>query len=120
MDLSEAKDRLRIPEVWRRLALPGEPKLSCRCPFHDDRQASFSIAKDGLLWNCFAGCGGGDAADFLRLATGLSSQAACKAFIEMAGGVASCPPPVQKSLCFKYFSHALSIDQIHDQVRAAF
>ena len=30
--LALAKDRLRIPELWRLLGLPGEPAKSCRSP----------------------------------------------------------------------------------------
>ena len=92
MTLAEARARLTLFDLWRRFDLPGEPKvLSCRCPFHDDTRASFSISKDGLLWNCFAGCGGGDAIDFLQRVTGLSRGGACKKFIEMAGGSMEIP-----------------------------
>ena len=69
--LADAKTQLRIPDVWRLCALPGEPRKSCRCPFHDDRSASFSVSPDGLLWNCFAGCGGGDVVDFFQRASGI-------------------------------------------------
>lgn len=34
------------------------------CPFHDDTRPSLSVNLPGGLWQCFAGCGGGDAADF--------------------------------------------------------
>lgn len=34
------------------------------CPFHDDRNQSFSINADGNYWHCFAGCGGGSVIDF--------------------------------------------------------
>ncbi len=30
------------------------------CPLHEDRLASFSLDLDRKLFNCFAGCGGGD------------------------------------------------------------
>lgn len=43
-----------------------------RCPFHDDRHASFSIKKDGKYWKCF-GCGiGGDVIKFVELIEGVS------------------------------------------------
>jgi hypothetical protein len=34
------------------------------CPFHDDRQPSFSVNDRGNYWHCFAGCGGGSIIDF--------------------------------------------------------
>jgi hypothetical protein len=83
--LADAKQRLSIFDLWRLLNLPGEPRKSCRCPFHDDRSASFSISPDGMLWNCFAGCGGGDAVAFLAHARGLSPTDACREFLRLAG-----------------------------------
>lgn len=34
------------------------------CPFHDDRNHSFSINTEQNYWHCFAGCGGGSIIDF--------------------------------------------------------
>ena len=34
------------------------------CPFHNDRNPSFSLNVNDWIWNCHAGCGSGDAADF--------------------------------------------------------
>ena len=96
MTLAEAKERLRIPDLWRRLDLPGEPKASCKSPFREDRRASFSVSADGLLFNDFTTGAGGDAIDFLQLATGLSREAACRKFIELAGGSVSSPLPTIK------------------------
>lgn len=86
MNIAEAKQRLTIHELWRHFAFEGEPSKSCRCPFHEDRSASFSVTADGLLWNCFAGCKGGDAVDFFTLASSLPRAEACRAFIKLAGG----------------------------------
>lgn len=71
MKLAEAKARLTVHDLWPHFRLEGIPSKSCRCPFHEDRSASFSITADGALWNCFAGCGGGDAVDFYQHASGL-------------------------------------------------
>jgi hypothetical protein len=95
MDLAEAKERLGIPDIWRRLDLPGQPAVSCRSPFREDRKPSFSVSKDGRLFNDFTSGTGGDAIDFLREATGLSREAACRKFIELAGGAVSSPLPVR-------------------------
>jgi hypothetical protein len=34
------------------------------CPFHDDRNRSFSVNAEQNYWHCFAGCGGGSVIDF--------------------------------------------------------
>lgn len=87
--LAQAKDLLRIHEIWRQLDLPGDPKTSCKCPWREDRHASLSISPDGRLFNDFATGQGGDAIDFLQLATGFSRQEACSRFREMAGDFGS-------------------------------
>lgn len=84
--LARAKERLRIPDLWDRLALDGTPSKSCRSPFRDDRAPSFSVSEDGLLWNDFAEGTGGDAVDLLAKAAGLDNREAARRFIEMAGG----------------------------------
>ena len=35
-------------------------ELEALCPFHDEREASFSVNASTGLWICFAGCGGGN------------------------------------------------------------
>ncbi len=97
MDLVEAKARLSIPDLWHRLELPGTPKVSCSSPFREDRNPSFSVFKDGLLFKDFATGEAGDAIDFLALATGLDRKAACKRFIELVGGAVSSPLPVKRT-----------------------
>lgn len=36
-----------------------------RCPFHDDKNPSFSIDLSKGSWNCFSGCGGGGVVELL-------------------------------------------------------
>ena len=93
MNLAEAKQRLTIYDLWRPFECDGEPSKSCRCPFHEDGSNSFSVNADGTLFNCFAGCGGGDTVDFFALATGLPHGEACRGFIALASGSpVSCVP----------------------------
>jgi hypothetical protein len=33
--LQEAKDRVRIPDLWREFGYEGEPRKSCFCPLGD-------------------------------------------------------------------------------------
>ena len=83
--LEVAKERIRIPDLWRELGLEGKPKKTCRCPFHEDRSPSFSIFDDGKGWKCHAGCGGGSIIDFLAKAKGLSDEEACIEILRRAG-----------------------------------
>lgn len=100
LTLSDAKQRLNINNLWRVLGLPGEPKKTCRCPFHQDHSPSLSISHDGQLWHCFAGCGGGDAIDFLQAARGVSKSEACREFLRIAGGnCALVPFPRKQQQC---------------------
>lgn len=86
LTIAEAKQRLRIQDLWHHLGLSGKPAKSCKCPFHDDHAHSFSVSTDGLLWNCFAGCGGGDAVNFLERALGLSAADACRELLRLGAG----------------------------------
>lgn len=83
--LQRAKQSLRIPELWRRLNLPGEAAKSCRCPWREDQHPSFSVFDDGLRWHDFGTSEGGDAVDFLAKARGLSKGDACREFLALAG-----------------------------------
>lgn len=51
------------------------------CPFHDDKNPSFSVTEDKQLYNCF-GCGaGGDVVDFL---TTLNNQSFSEVILDLA------------------------------------
>ena len=44
-----------------RIELTGSGKnLLGKCPFHEDDEPSFAVTPSKNLWNCLAGCGGGD------------------------------------------------------------
>ena len=92
MTIDEAKARLTIPMIWERLQLPGIPTTSCRSPFREDKHGSFSVSKDGRLFNDFSTGEAGDAVTFLSIATGISPEGAFKRFIELAGGGAIVAP----------------------------
>ncbi len=87
--LEVAKTSLSLPDLMARLGLGEHAKKSARCPFHEDRNNSFSVFQGESgewAWNCFAGCGGGDAAAFLAKVEGISNGDACRRLIEMSGG----------------------------------
>jgi len=39
---------------------PRGKDLAAKCPFHEDSDPSFIVSPKKNLWNCLAGCGGGD------------------------------------------------------------
>ncbi len=90
--LAQAKQRLLLSALMVQLGFGDRAKKSARCPFHEDSSASFSlyIGDDGEeRWKCFAGCGQGDAVDFLAKHRGLSNADACREYIRLA----DVPPP---------------------------
>ena len=84
-DLAEAKQRLRIPELWRLLNLPGQPAKSCRVPWRDDNKPSGSVYDDGLRFHDFGTGEDFDAPDFLARARTLSLANAISEFKKLAG-----------------------------------
>ena len=82
--IEAAKDRLRIPLVWRLCGFEGKPSLCCRSPFREDRNPSFSVYDDGLRWKDFASGEAGDAIDFLGKARGIENREAVREFLALA------------------------------------
>lgn len=87
--LNEARDRLRIPQLWAMLNLPGFPPRNgtgvCRSPFRPDNKPSFSIFDDGRRWKDQATGGGGGAVEFIVQAEGRERRDATRRFLELAG-----------------------------------
>ena len=69
-DFEYLKQVYRIYEAWEDLGLPGEPSESCRSPFRDDLNPSFSVFDAGRKWNDFSTEEYGDVFDFVQKATG--------------------------------------------------
>ena len=87
MTISEAKDRLRIPTLWRRLVLPGEPPACdgvCRSPFREDSSPSFSIYAGGTRFKDHGSGDGGDAITFLAMARRIGNREAVLEFLDLA------------------------------------
>src|SRR5438105_2632271 len=86
--LAQAKQRLPLSALMAQLGFGERVKKSSCCPFHEDSSASFSVypGHDGEeRWKCFAGCGEGDAIDFLAKHRGISNSDACREYIRLAG-----------------------------------
>jgi hypothetical protein len=84
LSIKEAKQRLTIPDLWDILELDGTPGRSCRSPFREDANPSFSVYADGARWHDFGTDEGGDAIDFLASALNLCKTAACRQFLALA------------------------------------
>jgi DNA primase catalytic core len=50
----------------------GPDNLMGRCPFHADQTPSFGVTPSKNLWNCLAGCGGGDTIQLVMKKEGVS------------------------------------------------
>jgi hypothetical protein len=86
--LEAALQRLKIGDVWRLLALRGDPPERDRTvcsPFRDDKDPSFSIFDNGRRWKDHGTGEQGNAVDFLAKARGLSNGDACRELIRLAG-----------------------------------
>jgi hypothetical protein len=93
--LERAKRAVRIPDLWRQLGLPGQPKTTCASPFREDRHPSFSISGDGTLWRDHATNEGGDAISFIQRASRCSFVEAARTLISLGGSAQPFPekPP---------------------------
>ena len=75
MTLQEAKECVKIADLWREFGYQGEPQKTCFCPFHENvRTPAFSVFDEGKGWKCHAGCGEGSVIDFLIKAKGIYEE----------------------------------------------
>lgn len=91
LPIETIKSRLLIPEVWRRLELPGEPGKCCASPFRPDKKPSFSVFQDGQRFRDHASGASGSVLDFIQLALKLPLDAALQWAREQCGGVSVVP-----------------------------
>jgi hypothetical protein len=111
-DIGEFIRTLDADRVWAALGLKGCPSRSCQCPFHDDRNASFSVRPSRVdqrfIWKCYAGCGQGDLLDLWVKATGMSKSDALRELRKASLGRVMPPPlkhhPKLKDECFKPYN----------------
>lgn len=83
--IERVKDCFTIEDAWHALGLEGTPAKSCRCPWRDDRRASFSVWADGRRWHDHASGAGGDVIDFVKEAADLPTADAVRWCAERAG-----------------------------------
>jgi len=75
VDVAAARANVSIYAAHVKLTRSGN-WLVGNCPLHEDRNPSFAIK--GRRWYCFAGCGGGDTIEFLKLLKGLDFVSAVR------------------------------------------
>lgn len=103
--LEQAKEAFDVPRLWDALGLSGKPSRSCKSPFRDERNASFSVAPDGRTWHDFATGESGDVVAFLSKALGCDFSTAAKELIRMNGGPACVHSMVPKTSASKPTEH---------------
>lgn len=91
MSISEAKERVTVATLGERFFPGWRPAKSCRRPWGEDRNPSFSVYDGFQKWKDHATGEGGDAVDFLQRALHLSKPEACRQFVELAGGRLGAP-----------------------------
>lgn len=97
-DIAEAKRTLQLPALLHRIGLGEHAKKSARCPFHDDKNNSFSIFRTNgngsWRWKCFACNKDGDEIDLLAMVENLSKGDAIRRYCVLAGVNGSKPQPL--------------------------
>lgn len=92
-ELARLKREVKLADLCRdygiELKPTGPDNLMGRCPFHDDREPSLGITPSKNLWNCLAGCGGGDNLQFVMRKEGVSFRHAVELLQRRLGVVPS-------------------------------
>ena len=95
-DIQRLKAQADLVEVMRACGLELEPvgkNLLCRCPWHDDKEASLVVNPEKQLYNCFGCEAKGDVLTFLQETEGLSFRAALERLSELVGESPNAPSP---------------------------
>ncbi len=125
----EIKARLDIVDVIRDyipLKAAGM-NFSARCPFHNEKSASFMVSPDKQIWHCF-GCGkGGDIFTFVMDLEGLTFVETLRLLAPKAGVTLQAVNPEVSSkrnkaldileLSAKYYNHILTNEKIGENAR---
>src|SRR5262249_7156506 len=84
--IQQAKLKLPLPLLMEELGLHEHAKKNARCPFHEDRNPSFSVFQTEGAWffKWHAGCGTGDEINFLEKYHGVTRSEAIRQYLEMA------------------------------------
>src|SRR5690606_2963150 len=86
--IQRMKAQTDLVEVMRASGLELEPvgkNLLCRCPWHDDKEASLVVNPEKQLYNCFGCEAKGDVLTFLQETEHLSFRAALERLAAIVG-----------------------------------
>jgi DNA primase len=79
-ELQRIKSQVAVEDLCRdygiELRRTGPDNLMGLCPFHEDHDPSFGVTPSKNLWNCLAGCGGGDVIALVMRKEGVSFRRA--------------------------------------------
>ena len=99
-ELERIKRQVKVAELCREYGIElkqmGPDNLMGRCPFHDDATPSFGVTPSKNLWNCLAGCGGGDTIQLVMKKEGVSFRHAVEVLRQRLG-IAPPPAPTIKT-----------------------
>jgi DNA primase catalytic core len=94
-ELQRLKREVSLADLCRdygiELKATGPDNLMGCCPFHDDREPSLGITPSKNLWNCLAGCGGGDNLQFVMRKESVSFRHAVELLQRKLGVAPSAP-----------------------------
>lgn len=86
----------------RHITVVGKGKEKAgKCPFHDDRNASFSVNLEKGVWHCHAGCGGGSIIDFIAKADGKPPEDVFKALAAQTDATTIKTPSASSQIVLK-------------------
>lgn len=83
-DIATASDIVEVISGYLELTKRGRD-YKARCPFHPDRNPSFTVSAEKQLWYCFGCHEGGNVFTFLQKIEGLTFQEALQRLAERAG-----------------------------------
>ena len=83
-DIAAASDIVEVISGYVELTKRGKD-YKARCPFHPDRNPSFTVSQEKQLWYCFGCHEGGNVFSFLAKIEGLTFQEALHRLAERAG-----------------------------------
>ena len=96
IDLDKVVDyRAEYTAVIQKYKLAGD-KLTGLCPFHEDRNNSFSVDLKTGKWHCFAEDRGGNFVSFWAELHGVDTKEAYMQILEKYGVAAETPKPAKK------------------------
>ena len=107
--INRLKTEVPLTELCREygIELSGSGKnLLGRCPFHEDAEPSFAVTPSKNLWNCLAGCGGGDTIKLVMMMEKVSFRRAAEKLAARLGVV----PEAQTVTTHTGTTHEILVD----------